>query len=109
MAHTVFFTHAISRLTLVTLAIMLGAPAHGEPPTKSSRVAPVKYGNGSGIVLMDVDYATGKVTSARMLDSTGYPRCDAAALAAFRNWRFKPHTRSPLKTPITFSPPRNCR
>jgi TonB family protein len=54
------------------------------------------------MVLMNVDYNTGNVTAARMLVSTGNTRFDDAALAAFRKWRFKPHTKSPVKTPITF-------
>src|SRR4051812_7662878 len=104
MVHTDFM-NAFSRLTTIVLALLHGASALGQPPAKSSRVPPAKSGHGSGIILMEVDYATGKVTSARMLESTGYPCCDAAALAAFRNWRFKPHTRSPVKTPITFPQP----
>jgi TonB family protein len=57
---------------------------------------------GSGIVLMEVDRATGKVTEARMLVSTDSPILDDAALYAFRRWRFKAGTPGPIKVPIAF-------
>jgi len=58
----------------------------------------------SGIVVVDVDKA-GKVTGARMLQTTGDRRLDAMALKTFKKWRFKPGTTAPhVKIPITFAP-----
>jgi TonB family protein len=58
---------------------------------------------GSGIVVMEIDPSTGEVKRATMAQSTGSEILDRAALDAFRRWRFKPGTRSPIKTPITFT------
>ena len=105
MVHITSLMNALSRIRAVLLVIVLGTSAYGQAPVKSPKIPPappVNYGHGSGIVLMDVDYNTGKVTAARILVSTGNSRFDDAALAAFRKWRFKPHTPSPVKTPITF-------
>jgi TonB family protein len=56
----------------------------------------------SGIVLVDVDSA-GKVTSAKMVKSTGVREYDEAALRKFRQWRFKPPTAAHVKIPVTFT------
>lgn len=59
---------------------------------------------GSGVIMMEVDRGTGKVTEAHMLLSTGSVILDDAALYAFRRWRFMPGTTaSPVKIPITFT------
>lgn len=108
MVHTVFPMNAFSRLALIILAIMLGSLAHGQAPVKSSRGPLPKSGLGSGVILAEVDYSTGKLISARMLESTGSPRCDEKALAGLRHLRFKPHTRSPVKIPVRFPSPGSC-
>ena len=61
----------------------------------------------SGVVLVDVDLRTGKVTNARILQSTGDPGYDSAAVTRFRQWRFKPGTAPHVKIPITFAPAGN--
>lgn len=58
---------------------------------------------GSGVIVLELDSATGKVKTAQMAPSTGAPILDRAALDAFRQWRFKPGTPSPIKVPIAFS------
>jgi TonB family protein len=68
------------------------------PPSSHGRT----YGHGSGLVAMDVDFDTGRVTSVRMVASTGYRDFDDTALKAFRRWRFKPRTVRHVRTPITF-------
>jgi TonB family protein len=57
---------------------------------------------GKGVVLLTIDKETGKVTGARMLDSTGNQLLDGAALQAYSQWRFKPGTVTQLKMPIEF-------
>jgi len=55
------------------------------------------------MVLADIDYESGKVIAVRMLQSTGNPKLDAASLATFRKWRFKPKTVRHVKIPVTFT------
>jgi TonB family protein len=52
---------------------------------------------------LDINVRTGYVTSARILQSTGHEILDKAALDAFRQWRFKPHTISAVQIPLRFS------
>ena len=52
---------------------------------------------------MEIDRTTGKVKSAYMAPSTGSSILDNAALSSFRQWRFKPGTKSMIKVPITFT------
>ena len=63
----------------------------------------------SGVLLLDLDDATGKVVRIRMLESTGYRVLDEASIKAFSEKKFKPHTRSPLKVPIRFALRRDGR
>lgn len=58
---------------------------------------------GSGIILVEVNPATGEVISTRMGKSTGSAILDQAATNAFRHARFTKGTVSPIKIPITFS------
>ncbi len=58
---------------------------------------------GSGLCIVDVDTASGNVTSATMAQSIGNPILDNAALSAFRQWRFRPGTVSKVRIPITFT------
>jgi TonB family protein len=58
---------------------------------------------GTGIIVVEVDRATGKVKAASMARSTGHTILDQAALSGFRQARFKPGTPSPIKIPITFT------
>jgi TonB family protein len=59
---------------------------------------------GKGVVLVTIDKETGKVTGAKMFESTGNQLLDGAALQAYSQWRFKPGSSvSQLKMPIEFS------
>jgi TonB family protein len=58
---------------------------------------------GKGVVLVTIDQRTGKVTGARMLQSTGNKQLDGAALEAYSQWRFQPGTGSQVKIPIEFA------
>ena len=57
---------------------------------------------GSGICVILVDPASGKVTSAIMEQSTGNAILDKVTTNAFRTWRFKPGTVSQVRVPITY-------
>ena len=72
-------------------------------PARSKTIRGQKPVTGSGIVLIDVDYRTGRVTAARMLKSTGHAVLDDAAVNGFRKWKFKPKTKSPFTVPISFT------
>ncbi len=66
--------------------------------------ARAKRWGGSGVILLDVDVPTGRVTSARMLKSMGHQILDEAALSAFRRWHFQPGKAAPqIRVPITYS------
>jgi len=80
-------------------AIAIYAPKPDYPAEARAR-----HLTGSGIVMLDVDVATGKVVSARMLQSMGHKVIDDAALDAFRRWRFKPGRAAPhIKIPIRYT------
>ena len=53
-----------------------------------------------GVIVVDVDPKTGRVRKARILQSTGQMTRDYLALKAFKKWRFKPGTTSPVTIPI---------
>jgi TonB family protein len=51
---------------------------------------------------MIVDTATGKVTNAMMVESTGDEILDKVTTNTFQRWRFKPGTVSQVRVPITY-------
>jgi TonB family protein len=57
---------------------------------------------GHGVVVGEVDYTTGKVTSVKMEKSTGNRILDQASLNAFSQWQFKPKTIRQFSTPINY-------
>ena len=57
---------------------------------------------GSGVCLMQVDTATGKVITATMEQSTGNALLDKVTTEAFRKWQFKPGMVSEVRVPITY-------
>jgi TonB family protein len=57
---------------------------------------------GHGVLVADVDYATGKVASVKIEKSTGSRILDQAALSAFSQWQFKPRTIRQFRTPIHY-------
>ena len=58
---------------------------------------------GSGVCVVSVDQASGRVTGASMEQSTGDSTLDKSAIRAFRKWRFKPGTVSKVRIPIEFT------
>ena len=75
------------------------APRPGYPyEARSRRIM------GSGICVVTVDTASGRVTDATMVQSIGNSLLDDSALSAFRQWRFRPGAVAPkVKIPITFT------
>lgn len=64
---------------------------------------------GNGIVVVEVDPDTGRVTSATIVKSTGHTILDESALRAFREWRFRPGTPAKIKIPVAFTSPKTQR
>jgi len=113
-------TKKIQRLAVVSVLALLsvssmhaqvGTPAAPpQPPKAIYTPKPVyrpewaKQGlGGKGVVLVTIDQQTGKVSGARMLESTGNKQLDGAALEAYSQWRFQPGTGSQVKIPIEFA------
>jgi TonB family protein len=98
-------------VSVSSLHAQTGSPAAGlQPPKAVYTPRPVyrpewaKQGlAGKGVVLVTIDQQTGKVTGARMLQSTGNKQLDGAALEAYSQWRFQPGTGSQVKIPIEFA------
>lgn len=59
--------------------------------------------HGRGILVGEVDFRTGAVTSVRMEKSTNSTILDQAALDGFRQWKFKPKTLRRFRVPIVFT------
>jgi TonB family protein len=65
----------------------------------------MKRGRGESLeagFAVEIDKATGTVTKAYMLKSTGSRILDDAAISAFRTAKFAGDFRSPVKIPIQF-------
>ena len=97
-------------VSVCSLHAQTGTPAWQQPPKAIYTPRPVyrpewaKQGlTGKGVVLVTIDQQTGKVTGARMLQSTGNRQLDGAALEAYSQWRFQPGTGSQVKIPIEFA------
>lgn len=57
---------------------------------------------GSGVCVISVDPATGRVTDATMFQSTGSAILDKLTTQTFKSWRFKPGTVSQVRLPISY-------
>ncbi len=89
---------AASELSLsVAQAMAVSAPLPEYPyQAKHANVT------GSGVCVMIVDTASGKVTNAMMAQSTGNAILDKVTTETFRRWRFKPGSVSQLRVPISY-------
>jgi TonB family protein len=102
---------AIALISVSWLRAQTGSPAVGQQPPKAIYTPRPVYRPewakkglaGKGVVLVTIDQQTGKVTGARMLQSTGNKQLDGAALEAYSQWRFQPGTGSQVKIPIEFA------
>jgi TonB family protein len=101
----------VALVSLSSLHAQIGSPVAGQQPPKAIytpkpiyRPEWAKQGlTGKGVVLVTIDQQTGKVTGARMLQSTGNKQLDGAALEAYSQWRFQPGTGSQVRIPIEFA------
>lgn len=57
---------------------------------------------GRGILHVTIDFSTGSVVQVTVKKSTGYSTLDNAAIAAWRQCRFKPGTWRAVDVPVTF-------
>ena len=57
---------------------------------------------GNGVCVVTVDVATGRVSDARMSQSTGSTMLDKLTIQTFKTWRFKPGTVSEVRVPISY-------
>jgi TonB family protein len=73
------------------------------PPPQYPLAARMANVTGRGIAILDIDPRAGLVKAARMNPSTGDKDLDHAALAAFRQWRFRPGGTSRVNVPIRFT------
>jgi TonB family protein len=102
---------AFTLISVSSLDAQTGSPSAGQQlpkaiytPRPVYRPEWTKQGlAGKGVVLVTIDQQTGKVTGARMLQSTGNKQLDGAALEAYSQWRFQPGTGSQVKIPIEFA------
>lgn len=97
-------------LLFAVMAFLLVDSLSAEPAPKTLVTPPEFYRNAHaqriitarGVVLLDVDYDSGRVIKTSMLKSTGSAILDKAAVDAFRKYRAKPRTFRRFTVPITF-------
>ncbi len=82
------------------------APAYSYDDRKNHR-------QGAGIFRLTLDPTTGVPREVRVLKSTGFPTLDAAAVAAFAQWRWRPGKWRQIDLPVNFTmsgdpPPRGA-
>ena len=59
---------------------------------------------GSGVCVVTIDVASGRVTDATMAQSIGNASLDNSAVSTFKQWRFRPGSVAPkVRIPITFT------
>lgn len=90
----------VLRILLPLLVLVAQVGLAQKPRPSAAADIPLKP---TGVLLLDLDDATGKVIRVRMLESTGYRGLDEASMKVYAKKKFKPHTRSPLRVPIRFS------
>jgi len=77
-------------------------PTYSFPPVDPPEARDKRL-TGKGVAVVKVDPATGRVTSASMIRSTGHDILDNAALRALRQWRYRPRGITTFEIPIQFT------
>jgi periplasmic protein TonB len=74
-----------------------------QPSPKYPLAARREHLNGTGLFFLEIDTVSGAVTHVTVWKSTGHKILDEAAVSAFQQWRFAPHSAVEVSVPITFS------
>jgi TonB family protein len=90
------FYRVSSPNTPLKLEPVLYAP-HFEYPSAARK----EHLEGSGLFEIHIN-PDGSVAAVRILETTGYDILDAAAIAGFRQWRFRPHTIPIVRMPVQY-------
>jgi TonB family protein len=115
MRHTLFVTIATACLTTALAepsnyfyrispadAPLKEAPALYAPRPDYPIQSRQRHLTGSGLFALHIT-PDGNVERVEVLKSIGYPILDQAAIAAFRQWRFRPRSISLVRVPIRYS------
>ena len=70
-------------------------------PYYPSRAAK-EYKTGAGTFILNIDRETGLVTSIKIEKTTGRWSLDVSCLKTLIKWRFKPHTLTKVRVPVSF-------
>lgn len=87
-------------IVAVALAVLYAQPADAQDARRQR--SPKRVERGSGIILVEVEPKSGRVTGARMLKSTGNRTLDDAAVKRFLKQRFKVGTPRRFQVPISY-------
>jgi periplasmic protein TonB len=71
-------------------------------PPAYSRADRAAWRQGRGVFHLTIDSQTGRVRDVTVKQSTGHSTLDAAAVAALKQWRFRPGSWRQLDIPVTF-------
>ena len=71
-------------------------------PPKYSYADRGAWREGRGVFHVTIDAQTGLVRSVTVKKSTGHPTLDSSAVAAIKQWRFRPGSQRQLDIPVIF-------
>ena len=95
-----------SLLSTACFASVAGPPKaqllYGPHPTKTLK-ASSRHLAGTGVFLLQMDMASGRVISITIQKSTGQPLLDKCAVDALRKWRTAPGTVRTIRLPVIFT------
>jgi len=92
-------THLASSASMTAAKVLAVVAPRPEYPYEARR----QRTTGSGVAVLSIDPASGRVVEVAMLRSTGSAVLDNATISGFRRWRFKAGTVSRVQSPITYT------